>query len=661
MTVVWTIALGLLNAAILGVLVRRLSRVGTGLVRNAVLSLVFGMALWPITQEAYRLLHVTDVLDVLDNQWGLAGAMVYLLLFGWLVAIQVAVLLGLEIVWPGGTLGSVARGATRVPGRYRRTRRLLEIQRILVVHGLSSYVRPRLPRRIHVDLDSLAATLARALAACGVTFVKLGQFAATRADAVPPEFVREFSKLQAEVPPVPFSELEPELLKSWGKPVDEVFTSFDRRPLAAASVAQVHTAVLHDGTPVVVKVQRPRIRGQVQADSDIILTLAESLEARAVWARQVGVYKLAESFVKSLRTELDYREEAAQTIAMREVTAASGQEDIVIPRIYPELSGPTVIVMDRVAGTPLSKAHTELATMPRRLRRGLAEDLFELIARQMLVDGTFHADLHGGNILIQPGGTMGLIDFGAVGRLEAGDRQDIMILLVALQTQDSRAATSAVLDMLGNPAGANARMLQRDIGDVMLRFATAGRGNYSELFTQLANFFVVHGFTMPTPIGSAFRAISTLEGSLKVLDPDLDLLDMVQARGDSLLAQARRPADMVDRAKLYALTTGTQLLELPGRVSRAVAHLEDGELNVGPTGMDQSTLGRMMRLLGDSLVQTVIATALIIGGIMLMAADIGPTLSSELKIFTYFGSWLLLTGAILAERVVAPAMTRRSG
>ncbi|MCQ9369314.1 AarF/ABC1/UbiB kinase family protein [Brevibacterium sp. 50QC2O2] len=661
MTVVWTIALGLLNAAILGVLVRRLSRVGTGLVRNAVLSLVFGMALWPITQEAYRLLHVTDVLDVLDNQWGLAGAMVYLLLFGWLVAIQVAVLLGLEIVWPGGTLGSVARGATRVPGRYRRTRRLLEIQRILVVHGLSSYVRPRLPRRIHVDLDSLAATLARALAACGVTFVKLGQFAATRADAVPPEFVREFSKLQAEVPPVPFSELEPELLKSWGKPVDEVFASFDRRPLAAASVAQVHTAVLHDGTPVVVKVQRPRIRGQVQADSDIILTLAESLEARAVWARQVGVYKLAESFVKSLRTELDYREEAAQTIAMREVTAASGQEDIVIPRIYPELSGPTVIVMDRVAGTPLSKAHTELATMPRRLRRGLAEDLFELIARQMLVDGTFHADLHGGNILIQPGGTMGLIDFGAVGRLEAGDRQDIMILLVALQTQDSRAATSAVLDMLGNPAGANARMLQRDIGDVMLRFATAGRGNYSELFTQLANFFVVHGFTMPTPIGSAFRAISTLEGSLKVLDPDLDLLDMVQARGDSLLAQARRPADMVDRAKLYALTTGTQLLELPGRVSRAVAHLEDGELNVGPTGMDQSTLGRMMRLLGDSLVQTVIATALIIGGIMLMAADIGPTLSSELKIFTYFGSWLLLTGAILAERVVAPAMTRRSG
>ena len=661
MTVVWTIALGLLNAAILGVLVRRLSRVGTGLVRNAVLSLVFGMALWPITQEAYRLLHVTDVLDVLDNQWGLAGAMVYLLLFGWLVAIQVAVLLGLEIVWPGGTLGSVARGATRVPGRYRRTRRLLEIQRILVVHGLSSYVRPRLPRRIHVDLDSLAATLARALAACGVTFVKLGQFAATRADAVPPEFVREFSKLQAEVPPVPFSELEPELLKSWGKPVDEVFASFDRRPLAAASVAQVHTAVLHDGTPVVVKVQRPRIRGQVQADSDIILTLAESLEARAVWARQVGVYKLAESFVKSLRTELDYREEAAQTIAMREVTAASGQEDIVIPRIYPELSGPTVIVMDRVAGTPLSKAHTELATMPRRLRRGLAEDLFELIARQMLVDGTFHADLHGGNILIQPGGTMGLIDFGAVGRLEAGDRQDIMILLVALQTQDSRAATSAVLDMLGNPAGANARMLQRDIGDVMLRFATAGRGNYSELFTQLANFFVVHGFTMPTPIGSAFRAISTLEGSLKVLDPDLDLLDMVQARGDSLLAQARRPADMVDRAKLYALTTGTQLLELPGRVSRAVAHLEDGELNVGPTGMDQSTLGRMMRLLGDSLVQTVIATALIIGGIMLMAADIGPTLSSQLTIFPHFGPWLLLTGAILAERVVAPAMTRRSG
>lgn len=661
MDVVWDIVFGLLSALVIGTLAHMLLRIGIGIVRTVVVSLISGFALWPVTLQAYRLLQVEHGSAQPLAGMSFPGILIFVLLLAWTVVISMFVLLATELVVPTGAASSAAAQATRLPGKIRQARRLGQIQWILVKFGLSRYLRPRLPRRLHLDTAEVARTVAGALAACGVTFVKLGQFAATRSDTLPLEFVKEFSKLQAEVPAVAYSEIEGELLRTWGKPPQQVFAQFDTTPLAAASVAQVHAAVRHDGSRVVVKVQRPRIRSQVQADSDIILTLAEKVEKRAGWAREVGLYRLVDAFVSTLRTELDYREEAAQTNAMRQLVRSDQDIDIAVPQVYSELSGRTVMVMDAVPGTPISKADTVLAALPNRIREQLADELFLTVARQMLVTGTFHADLHGGNILLTESGELGLIDFGAVGRLEAADRRDITILLVAFVQQDSRAATAAVLSMVGSPAGVNTRVLQRDIGDMMLRFANLAQGRYSELFAQLANFFVTHGFTMPTSIGSAFRAISTLEGSLKRLSPDLDLLGLVGDYGNQLLKEALHAHSPVERAKLYAMTNSSDILELPGQISRAVAHLEAGSLNVGPSGVDLFSVRRLTRFVTDRLTQVIVAAAMLVGGVLLMMADLGPELTEDFGIFTYFGSWLLLVGCSLGAIVVAPALRDRRG
>src|SRR5699024_2821537 len=185
----------------------------------------------------------------------------------------------------------------------------------------------------------IAQAAAQALAAAGVTFVKLGQFVATRADMIPAEFVEEFSTLQSQAPAVPFAEIRPEIERHWGRPIGEVCRTFDEEPLAAAYVAQVHRAVVASGEEVIVKVQRPNLRRQARADSDIIMSLAVRFEKTASWARTIGLTGIVRGFLDSLSEELDYRGEIRQTLAMREDLGAQPGSLVRIPDVFLELSG----------------------------------------------------------------------------------------------------------------------------------------------------------------------------------------------------------------------------------------------------------------------------------------------------------------------------------
>ncbi|MGO2717727.1 MAG: AarF/UbiB family protein, partial [Brevibacterium aurantiacum] len=277
MTILYSIGLGLINALIVGFLVRRMMFTGTGAARNIIVSLAIGLSIWPITLQAYRLLGVAEGGNYPTLDMSFPAIMIFLLLFAWFIVIQMFVLLAIELVMPTGSLTSLLRSAPKIPTWYRRFSRLAQIQKILIQFGLSRYLKPRIPT-LRVSLREIASTTRDALAAAGVTFIKLGQFIATRGDMIPHEFVEEFSTLQAGVPPVPFAEVKEQLETQWGRPVAEVFAEFDEVPFAAASVAQVHRAVTWDGRVVAVKVQRPKIRKQVRADCDIVLTLAERLE-----------------------------------------------------------------------------------------------------------------------------------------------------------------------------------------------------------------------------------------------------------------------------------------------------------------------------------------------------------------------------------------------
>ena len=654
--IVWTILLGLLNALIVGVLVRRVLSVGTGIVRNTIVSLVMGMSIWPITLQAFEMLGIYDHGQLPGPEMSFPAILVFLLIFCWCIVIQMSVLLAIEIVIPSGTVEAIMRSASRLPTWYRRVRRLAQIQRILLRFGLARYLRPRVPT-LRVNLREIAQTTAEAFAAAGVTFVKFGQFVATRADMVPHVFVEEFSKLQSNAPPVEFSTLKPELENTWGKSIAEVFADFDEKPLAAASVAQVHCAHLHDGTEVIVKVQRPELRRQVKADSDIVLTLAAQIERRAGWARKMGIRAVAANFVDSLAEELDYRGEAKNTKLLRDSAIKANYSVVSIPRVIEELSDRNVIVMERMPGTPLSARSESLAQLSTLARHDLAEELFMMIARQVLVDGIFHCDLHAGNIVVDPSGRAGLIDFGAVGRIDKRDRRDLAMLLMAFNNEDSRAATQAVIDMLGTPPGIDMRTMQRDIGQIIMHLRE--HAGYGAVVSRMIDFFLRNGFSMPPAIAQALRALTTLESTLKLLDPSLELTAIARKYSHGVMFDAWQPFSAAKDAQLYAMSTTEILLDLPARTSRVLKHLEDGSLDIGTKGLDLSSIKGLVRSVMDSIVQMVISAALILGGVVMMSADFGPQLAPELKIFTYFGAWVLLSGCTLAAIVLAPSLRGR--
>jgi ubiquinone biosynthesis protein len=276
----------------------------------------------------------------------------------------------------------------------------------------------------------------------------------TRPDLLPPEVVEELGRLQDHVAPAPWDQVEQVLAADLGRPVNEVFADFDREPLAAASVAQVHAARLRSGAEVAVKVQQPAIRTVVERDLDIVAGLAPSLEARTRWARSIGVRELAVGFADAVREELDFRIEAANMAGV----AASADGTVRIPAPHQPLCGERVLVMQLLEGTPLSAAAPALDE--RGLdRQALARQLLASVLAQVLLTGVFHADPHPGNVLVLADGRLGLLDFGSVGRIDGSLRAALQRLLLAMDRGDPLGASDALLEVMprrGRPGAAGA-------------------------------------------------------------------------------------------------------------------------------------------------------------------------------------------------------------
>ncbi len=293
-----------------------------------------------------------------------------------------------EALAPSGSLPTPLEWVRGLRQRIARSRRYWRFTMILMRHGLGPYLRGRRPRA------NVGRSLRGALNDGGLTFIKFGQILSTRRDLLPAEVVEELSLLQHQAAFVAWPEIEAVLVAEYGS-VETVFERFDREPMAAASVAQVHSARLVSGQEVVVKVRRPGVTSQVGRDLDIIRRLARTLERRTSWARSLGVRALAEGFAAALREELDFRIEARNLAAV----AVTRVEGVAVPKAFTEHSSARVLVMERFEGEPLRCA------LPQSAERGivareLAARLLDYLLRQVIIDGVFHADPHPGNILL---------------------------------------------------------------------------------------------------------------------------------------------------------------------------------------------------------------------------------------------------------------------
>jgi ubiquinone biosynthesis protein len=541
----------------------------------------------------------------------------------------------------------VVRGTRRLVGR---TRRYSQISRILARRGLIPYLRGG--RRSELATPQgrarLALSLRLALEDGGVTFVKLGQVLSTRRDLLPPEFISELSRLQDNAPRVPWPDIGAVFEQSLGGPVAEKFANFGQEPIAAASIAQVHTATLPSGERVVVKVRRPDVTGVVGSDLDIVQRLAGRLQRSTRWGRSVGAVGLAHGFATALREELDLRIEAQNMMAVAAATAARG-DDVQVPTPYQPCCGERVLVMQYLDGRPLLAA---AAGLPAGSRAALARDLLDSLLGQVMLDGIFHADPHPGNIVLLTGADLGLLDWGSVGRIDAGLRGGLQRLLLALDRGDPVLLTDALLDVVERPDHLDELRLERTLGRFLARYFAAGVTPDMRMFTDLFRIVAEYGLAVPPEIAAVFRALATMEGTLTQLAPGFDIVAEARRFGDQQLAAQLSPEAIRKSAADELAALVPVLRRFPRRIDRIGSALEDGRLSISVRLLANASDRRYLTSLVHRVLLTFLAAAAGIMAVLMIGLHGGPAPSKNVSLYSFFGYCLLVIAAILAVRVL---------
>ncbi|NED95503.1 AarF/ABC1/UbiB kinase family protein [Phytoactinopolyspora alkaliphila] len=542
-------------------------------------------------------------------------------------------------------------------GRFKRGRRYWQIIGISVRHGLAPYIRGGRDRALAVPSGraqfgrSLAATLNQG----GVTFVKMGQILATRKDLLPAEVTAELARLQDDAAPVPWQDVEAVLRAELGAPISEVFAEIDPVPLAAASVGQVHVARLHTGDDVVVKVQRPGIRPVVERDLDIAARLAARLEGGTRWARGMGLSALAVGLAEAIREELDYRVEADNIAAVAH--AHPPGSPVRLPRVHQQLCTERVLVMERLHGRALRDAGDIIARLELD-RAQIARSLLGVLFHQIITSGVFHADPHGGNILILDDGQIGLLDFGSVGRLDGALREALQRLLLGIDQGDPLAVSDALLELVPRPDEIDQQRLERDLGRFMARHVLGGNVVGVRMFGDLFRIVADHGLAIPPEVAAVFRTLGTAEGTLTALAPDFNLITETRALAGGYMAEQLGPEQIKQSVTDELAALLPVLRRLPRRVERIASAAENGRLNMNVRLLaDERDRAVITDLLHEVLVAFLAATTGIIA-VLLLGIEGGPTVTDTVGLYQLIGYHLLAISAILGLRVLVKVFRR---
>ncbi|HEU4547183.1 MAG TPA: AarF/UbiB family protein [Microlunatus sp.] len=586
-------------------------------------------------------------------------SIIYVLVMAWSFLLGIALLVLLELIIPTGSVGTPVGWVRGLREQHRRTRRYLDVLGIAARHGLGGFLRrSRDPE--HTLAEHRGSFTARALRSAlndgGVTFIKIGQMLSSRPDIVGPTFARELSSLQTDSTPLPWSELEPVVRAALPRPVDEVFAHIDPDPLAVASVAQVHAGRLLSGDEVVLKIQKPRARAQVAADLDIATRLAQRLENSTAWAASLGLVDIVDGFAASLRDELDYRIEADNMLA---VTASRGNhQGLRVPTVHTELSSSTVLVLERLDGVPLGAAGPQLAALSDDQRHELSNLLLSSVLDQVLVGGVFHSDLHPGNVLLSPSGELQLLDFGSVGRLDNASRAALTTLLLAVDRSSAMIATDALMDLLEPPERpVDQRRLEREVGELLLRYRT-GSSNSSGLFTSLFGLFTQYRFRVPPQVAAGLRTLATLEGTLRVLEPSLELLPRAREQGQAIFRESQTLGSFREAIDNELLSLVPLVRRLPRRINKITEDLELGRTTLNLRVLADPRDRSFLLGVTQQIVVAILAAAATLAAVLLLVATGSPMLAPTIGLYPIMGFCLLFIGFVLALRALVLSFRR---
>jgi len=462
---------------------------------------------------------------------------------------------------------------------------------------------------------TLPAHFRQALEELGPAFVKLGQMLSTRPDLLPPDYITELAKLQDEVPPVPWAEIRQVLQEEFDCPPEQVFGYIDPQPLAAASLAQVHTAKLADRQKVVIKVQRPNILPNIRTDLEIIQDLARYAEQYTPLGQVYELVEIAEDFADTLKTELNYQSEARNADRFRQNFA--DENSIYFPRVYWDYTTRRVLVMEYIEGVKIS----DIATLDEMGydRTAIATHAAQMIVKEMLEDGFFHADPHPGNFVVMENEVIGAMDFGMVGYLSDADRVNLIRLYNVAVRMDAQGVADELIHVGAAPPDVNRRVLARDI-ERLLRYyhgLSLKEVRINELLDDVMPIVFEHHLQLPTNFWLLGKTLAMMEGIGLKLAPDFDVFAFSGPYVTKLILKSVLPRrHWIDNALRRGLAWGDLLDELPHMGMLLLDRFEKQE-PIKLT-LDQLCMGRIDRL------ATRLALSLIVAGMTIGLSNLIP-------------------------------------
>jgi ubiquinone biosynthesis protein len=488
-----------------------------------------------------------------------------------------------------------ARRALRV-ARTARRRRLLRVLREVGVVAERPATREG------------AVEFRHALEQLGTTYLKLGQLLSSRPDLLPDVYIEELGKLVDEVPPFPFAEVERIVREDLG---DGVVARLEPKPLAAASIAQIHEALLADGRDVVLKVRRPGIVEQVELDLDVIRSTVVFLEKRSETAQLLQLRALAEELEVHLRDELDFVEEASNAELIARLV--EDYDDLVVPRVIRPHVTERVLVLERVRGKKVAEDHG----LPRERAERLASDFFRAYIRQVTVEGVYHAAPHRGNVILTEDGRLALLDFGLLGRLDDETRTTLSALLLAIARNRSEDVAALLLSLslttLDSDEPAFLHELRRKLPRYHWRPLEATPTG--EALAALQRISLRYGVRLPTSFALVGKTLSQADSIARTLDPELDPIGLIERESLELMLGEAEGRLEPSRLFGYVFTQLGALSRLPRRVGQIADRLEAGTLKVGIVPADLADTEHMLRSVANR-----VGAALIVVGLLISSA-----------------------------------------
>jgi ubiquinone biosynthesis protein len=515
----------------------------------------------------------------------------------------------------------------------KNLKRMREIIMILVKYGFediiaNSTLRNFVPERTRISwirqnrpaLDySRFERIRMAAEELGPTFVKLAQVLSNRPDMLPDELINELVKLQDKVPPFSSAKARQVIERELGRPVEQIFDEFIDKPLASASIGQVHKAKLKDGQWVVVKVQRPGVREIIHLDLSI---LKEAVRRSERYLKREGINNaddVVNTFERTMLKELDYANESRNLDRFKKTY--KDYKNFYIPSVYKEFTTSRVLVMEFVSGCKISDIRQLKAwgLNPEKV----AENGFNIYLTQIFEFGYFHADPHPGNVLVQQDGVICLLDFGMVGQLMPKDKYNFAGVFISMARQDAKQMAFYMKRLAIEDEINDMRQFEYDLNDIIDEFASLdmSEGSLADMTQRLQKLMFIYQIKVPSGVFLVFRALAILEGIGKQLYPKMQTYEYVKPFGLRLVKEQFKPKHLLDELSFQFSQFASFINTFPGEIRSIISKTTHGKLHFEVELQGYGYLLKKMDSVANRMALTYIIVALIIGSSIVATAN----------------------------------------